>query len=92
MITVAQALNRTKFYHGSMAIKTVGRRVAQSWRARYPDEPIEMVISEGFQVNIYPSWFRERIMKIAAGYSKQRDRDFIVAPRKRKRKSVGNPI
>ena len=87
-ITVNQALTRVNIEPGSEAMKTIGRRVAQSWRATFPDQALSLIKEGKYNVILYPYSFRENILKIARKYCKQRNRPFVVAKRKRSKKPL----
>jgi len=76
----------TNVHYGSMQMKTIGRRVAQSYRANNPgEEPAKVEGRSGKLVNGYPDGFRLTIVRIAMKYCRQHNYmlKFIVKKRKR---------
>jgi hypothetical protein len=84
MITVARALSRSNIPPNSEMMKTIGRRVAKSFKAQYPAYLIERKGEGIHDVNHYPDTFRGKIIKIAEKYMRQHDKKLIFERRKRK--------
>jgi len=82
MITVYRIIKRGRIRCADGDIKTIGRRVAQCYRARYGREPRE--IQEGrYTVKAYPKEFTNDVVRIANKYFKQRGKVFSIGKRKR---------
>jgi len=86
MITVEIVLSRTNVYDRSVQMKTIGRRVAQSFRAQHPgEEPAKIEGKKGRMVNGYPDEMKGDIEKIARKYCRQHGYKLDKIKRKRKK-------
>jgi hypothetical protein len=84
MITIEKALKRTNIIPNSEMTKTIGRRAARSFRARYGEDQIIMVQEGRYKVNGYPDSFKSQIIQIAKKYMTQHGKELVIEKRKRK--------